>query len=124
TCRFAVQRDGTPIEDGSTPDRSVYADLFAVMGVAGLAARTGRTADLEPARAVLERATQDIHAGTGPTPPYAIPAGRDALGPHMIALNALLVLAQAEVSLGLENTATREALAAEAAHVMAFRSAG
>lgn len=123
TTRYAVQRDGTPIEDGDTPDRSVYADLFVVMGLAELAARTRRPADLAPARAVLDRASADIHARTAPTPPYSIPAGRDALGPHMILLNALLVLAQAEDTLDIENAATREALAAEADHVMAFRTA-
>lgn len=123
TCRYAVQRDGTPITDGSAPDRSVYADLFVVMGLAELAARTKRPADLATARTVLERALADIHAGTGPTPPYALPAGRDALGPHMIALNALLVLAQAEDALGVDSTSTREALATEADHVMSFRTA-
>ena len=123
TCRFAVQRDGSPVVDPTVPDRSVYADLFAVMGLAGLAARTADPAVLVPARSVLERALADIHAGTGPTPPYQIPAGRDALGPHMIALNALLVLAQAEGSLDLDGTTTRAALATEIEHVMSFRAA-
>src|SRR5699024_4243796 len=82
-----------------------------------------RPSGLAPARTVLERALADIHAGTGPTPPYQIPAGRDALGPHMIALNALLVLAEAEVSLGLDGATTRAALATEVEHVMAFRAA-
>ncbi|WP_147915938.1 AGE family epimerase/isomerase [Ruania zhangjianzhongii] len=123
TTRYAVHRDGAPIEDGSAPERSVYADLFVVMGLAELAGRTGRPTDLAPARLVLDRASADIHAGTAPTPPYAVPEGRDALGPHMILLNALLVLAQAEQTLGVESSGTRQALAAEAAHVMSFRAA-
>lgn len=123
TTRFAVQRDGRPVQEATVPARSVYADLFVVMGFAELASRTGNTGQLDTVRPIVDRAATDIHRHQAPTPPYAIPAGHDALGPHMILLNALLVLAQAEARLGIEETSTRHLLAEEVEHVMAFRAA-
>lgn len=123
TCRFAVQRDGRPLADPTVPARSVYADLFVVMGLAELAGRTGDRDRLAVVGPVLHRAATDIHRHQAPTPPYRIPPGHDALGPHMILLNALLVLAEAESRLGLEALATRRLLAEEVEHVIGFRAA-
>jgi N-acylglucosamine 2-epimerase len=118
TCAFALTRDGSAAAPGQ-PARSVYADLFAAMGFAEVARATGSTRWLEPARVIVDRAHQDIRDGTAPTPPYAIPAGHRAFGPHLILLNTLVVLAQAERV--LEGVASRAHLvAAELDAVMSF----
>lgn len=118
TCAFALVRDGSAEAPGQ-PARSVYADLFVAMGLAEVARQTGATRWLVPARAVVERARRDVHDGTAPTPPYAVPAGHRAFGPHLILLNALVVLAQAERATGATGWST-EALASELDAVMSF----
>ncbi|MGM7670833.1 AGE family epimerase/isomerase [Microbacterium sp. A93] len=122
TCAFALSRDGWNAVPGQ-PDRSVYADLFAAMGFAELASRTGEESWLRQARTIIDRAAADINAGSAPTPPYAVPVGRRAFGPHLILLNALVVLTGAERA--VSGSATREELLrSEVDAVMSFRSTG
>ncbi|WP_163543244.1 AGE family epimerase/isomerase [Occultella kanbiaonis] len=97
TSRFAVGRSGRDGVSGQ-PDRSVYADCFVVMGLSELARVGGDPHWFDVARPVLARARADIMAGTGPTPPYDVPAGYRAFGPRMILLNTLLVFAQADLA--------------------------
>jgi N-acylglucosamine 2-epimerase len=98
TCHFRTRRDGSPA--GEPPERSVYADLFAVMGLAELARVSGDTAWLAPSEPILDRARRDILAGTAPTPPYEAPPNHRTFGPHLILLNTLLVHVGAARALG------------------------
>lgn len=114
TCRFRVRRDGSPADE--PPARSVYADLFAVMGLAELARVSGDASWLEPAEPVLDRARRDILAGTAPTPPYEVPPGHRAFGPHLILLNTLVVHLGATRALGVPGHA--DWTAGELGHVL------
>ena len=98
TCRFRVRRDGRAAD--VLPARSVYADLFTVMGLAELARVSGDARWLTHEEPVLDRARRDIHARTAPTPPYEVPPGHRAFGPHLILLNTLLVHVGAARALG------------------------
>ncbi|MDQ0614463.1 N-acylglucosamine 2-epimerase [Microbacterium sp. W4I4] len=120
TCDFALSRDGARPVTGQ-PSRSVYADLFAVMGFAELARVSADRTWIAPARSILDRAIADIRERTAPTPPYAIPAGHRAFGPHLILLNALGVFTQAERALTASSTRD-DALAREIDTVMSFRT--
>ncbi len=118
TCSFALVRDGSE-EAAGHPARSVYADLFVAMGFAEIARQGGPQRWLEPARLIIDRARADIHQRVAPTPPYTIPEGHRAFGPHLILLNALLVLSEAERSLQMP-ISRQEALASELDAVMSF----
>lgn len=103
TCWYATTRDGRPLAEsrgGDQPDRSVYADCFAVLGLAELARVERDPSWLALADPVLRRARADILAGTAPTPPYPIPAGHTAYGPKMILVNVLLAAAEADRAVG------------------------
>ena len=120
TCAFVLSRDGSrPITD--QPARSVYADLFAAMGFAEFARVSGERSWIAQARRILDRAVSDIRSGSAPTPPYAIPAGHCAFGPHLILLNALGVFTEAERALAVPTTRDDE-LARELDTVMSFRT--
>lgn len=122
TTAFALSRDGESAA-ADQPDRSVYADLFAAMGFAELARQSGEGHWLPLAQSIVDRAERDVSAGTAPTPPYAVQEGRRAFGPHLILLNALVVLTAAERA--VVGAATREGmLRAELDAVMSFRSDG
>ncbi|UFU06905.1 AGE family epimerase/isomerase [Ruania halotolerans] len=118
TCAFALVRDGSA-EAAGQPARSVYADLFVAMGFAEVARQSGQTRWLGPARRIIDRAHDDIHQRVAPTPPYAIPSGHNAFGPHLILLNALVVMTRAERDVAVV-TSREEALAAELDAVMSF----
>lgn len=120
TCAFALSRDGSTQVVGQ-PARSVYADLFAAMGYAELARVSADRTWIHLARSILDRAIADIHDRTAPTPPYAIPAGHRAFGPHLILLNALGVFTAAERALGASSTRDDD-LARELDTVMSFRT--
>ncbi|MBN7793886.1 AGE family epimerase/isomerase [Microbacterium esteraromaticum] len=119
TCVFVTRRDGAASE-GAHPPRSVYADLFAAMGFAEYARVSGERAWLDSARRILDRATVDVRSGVAPTPPYDVPRGHRAFGPHLILLNALNVLTEAERSLTGVSTRDDE-VATEIDAVMGFR---
>jgi N-acylglucosamine 2-epimerase len=99
TCWYATTREGSPMTDGQA-ERSVYADCFAVLGLAELARVDRDRSWLTLAETVLHRARADILAQTGPTPPYPIPAGYTAYGPKMILVNVLLAAGRADRELG------------------------
>ena len=99
TCWYATTREGAPMIDGQ-PERSVYADCFAVLGLAELARVDRDRSWLTLAETVLRRARTDILAQTGPTPPYPIPDGYTAYGPKMILVNVLLTAGRADRELG------------------------
>ncbi|WP_309127337.1 AGE family epimerase/isomerase [Microbacterium sp.] len=120
TCAFALSRDGAK-QVADQPARSVYADLFAAMGLAELARVSGDGSWLVPARRIVDRAAEDIRRLQAPTPPYTIPVGHGAFGPHLILLNTLAVLTAAERSATLESTRDEE-LARELDAVMSFRT--
>ncbi|GAA4288060.1 AGE family epimerase/isomerase [Georgenia daeguensis] len=120
TCRFRVHRDGSAAAE--PPARSVYADLFAVMGLAELARVSGDPGWLEPAEPVLDRARRDILAGTAPTPPYEVPPGHRAFGPHLILLNTLVVHEGAARTLGVPGHA--DWTAGELDHVLGHQLPG
>jgi N-acylglucosamine 2-epimerase len=117
TCHFRMHRDGSAVAE--PPARSVYADLFAVMGLAELARVSGDAAWLAPSQPVLERARRDIHAGTAPTPPYEAPPGHRPFGPHLILLNTLLVHVGTSRALG--GTDRSDWMAAELDQVLAHQ---
>lgn len=103
TCWYATTREGRPIAQslgGDQPDRSVYADCFAVLGLAELARVDRDRSWLDLADPVLRRARTDILAGSAPTPPYPIPDGYTAFGPKMILVNVLLAAADTDRALG------------------------
>ncbi|GMA31217.1 AGE family epimerase/isomerase [Litorihabitans aurantiacus] len=79
---FCLTRDGDPVpQEGGRLDSSVFADLFAVLGLAG-AVRAGATEHLATAERVLVAAERAIHDRTAPTEPYPVPPGyRDLAGP-------------------------------------------
>ncbi|OYN86412.1 AGE family epimerase/isomerase [Parenemella sanctibonifatiensis] len=89
TCHFAVAGDGTPLDQ----PRSVYADLFVVMGMAELGAATNDDHWTRSIVGLARRASQEISEGTAPTPPYAVPAGHRAFGPQMILANTVWEIA-------------------------------
>ena len=120
TCAFALTRDGSRSIPGQ-PARSVYADLFTVMGFAEFARVSGETNWIDQARRILDRAVIDIRDGSAPTPPYAIPVGHRAFGPHLILLNALGVFSEAERALTVPSTRDDE-VARELDTVMSFRT--
>ncbi len=99
TCWYATTREGAPMHEGQ-PECSVYADCFAVLGLAELARVDRDRSWLTLAEPVLRRARADILAETGPTPPYPIPAGFTAYGPKMILVNVLLAAGRADRELG------------------------
>ncbi|WP_152362314.1 AGE family epimerase/isomerase [Microlunatus speluncae] len=99
SCWYATTRTGAPMVDGQ-PERSVYADCFAVLGLAELARVDRDRSWLTLAEIVLRRARADILAQTGPTPPYPIPVGFTAYGPKMILVNVLLAVGRADRELG------------------------
>lgn len=99
TCWYATTRAGAPMTEGQ-PERSVYADCFAVLGLAELARVDRDRSWLTLAESVLRCARTDILAQTGPTPPYPIPDGYTAYGPKMILVNVLLAAGRADRELG------------------------
>src|SRR5690606_5157340 len=72
TCWYATTREGAPLTAGQ-PERSVYADCFAVLGLAELARVGGDRVWFDLADRLLRRARTDILADAGPTPPYPVP---------------------------------------------------
>ena len=109
TCWYATTREGAPMVDGQ-PERSVYADCFAVLGLAELARVDRDRSWLTLAETVLRRARTDILAQTGPTPPYPIPDGYTAYGPKMILVNVLLTAGRADRELGGREPAPHRAV--------------
>lgn len=120
SCVFAMSRDGGAASS-EQPARSVYADLFAAMGFAEYARVSGERSWLDPARRIVDRAVMDIRELSAPTPPYPVPHGHRAFGPHLILLNALGVLTVAERALDATSTRDDE-LARELEAVMGFRT--
>ncbi|PWD51633.1 N-acylglucosamine 2-epimerase [Serinibacter arcticus] len=82
TTAFQLTVDAVPVpQAGGRIDSSVFADLFAVLGLAG-AVRAGATQHLAVAERVLLEAEAAIGARTAPTEPYPVPTGyRDLAGP-------------------------------------------
>lgn len=99
TCWYATTREGKPLIEGQ-PERSVYADCFAVLGLGELARVDRDRGWLDLADPLLRRARADILADAAPTPPYPVPDGYTAYGTKMILVNVLLQLCQAERELG------------------------
>lgn len=85
---FRVREDGTPVSnDSGEAATSVFADLFAVLGLAG-GLRVVSDADprhgvwLQSALRVLTTARAAVASGKAPSDPYPVPSGfRDLAGP-------------------------------------------
>ncbi|HEY0619053.1 MAG TPA: AGE family epimerase/isomerase [Kribbella sp.] len=86
TTAYVTDRSGTPKEPvaGQGISVSVFADLFAALGFAGLAQLDPEWA--EPAESILLAAAQRIDAGTYRSEPYPVPAGHASFALPMILL--------------------------------------
>jgi N-acylglucosamine 2-epimerase len=86
TTAYVTDRSGTPKEPvaGQGISVSVFADLFAALGFAGLAQVDAEWA--EPAESILLAAAQRIDAGTYRSEPYPVPAGHASFALPMILL--------------------------------------
>lgn len=87
-----LTREGTPTAGFTGEDvyASVFADLFAALGFAGLGQCTelsDREAWATRAETILDRASERIEIGEALTAPYPVPARYEAFAPHMILIN-------------------------------------
>ncbi|HZX07868.1 AGE family epimerase/isomerase [Kribbella sp.] len=84
TTAYVTDRAGTPRDTGQGVSVSVFADLFAGLGFAGLAQHDPEWGDA--AERILLAAAERIHAGTYRSEPYPVPAGHASFALPMILL--------------------------------------
>lgn len=94
-CTFIMDREGHAKGDGEVLDTSVYADCFAVIGLAAFGGLAQRLDALCFARELYERIEARVASGNYMTAPYPEPKGYRAHGIPMILTNTARTLADA-----------------------------
>lgn len=119
TCANFVTREGEPTT-GFTGERlhtSVFADLFVVLGLAGVAALDDSDPWASRGKDLLVRAAARIAAGVALTEPYPVPEGFTGFAQQMILVNTATEL------YGVLPSEDVAAIAADAAHQVLARYA-
>lgn len=96
-CAFLLTRTGEPKEPvpGGGYDTSIYADCFAVLGLAKYSAVAGDKQILQWAKGLYDSIVNRVERGSFRTEPYPIPQGYRTHGIPMILLNTSQEMAKA-----------------------------
>ena len=102
-CCFVLEQDGTKKADAATGryDASIYADCFALIGMAKMVAVLGCADRYPQVEAVYESIRRRLESGDYLTEPYPVPEGYISHGIPMITLNCVHEYIRMKKLLGL-----------------------